>query len=130
MTRRKTFCPYCSRVVPAGQRCSCRPKSKRNPTQGDTIRSIREPWREEYDRAEFRRNRQTVIENQQGRCKDCNKVCAKKVNGRWITKGYGGQVDHEKPLCEGGTNDVSNLALRCIPCHSRADAARRKKRRS
>lgn len=130
MTRRKTFCPYCSRIVPAGQRCPCRARPKRKPTPGDLTRKQREPWRTDYDSPDFRRNRQQVIEQQDGRCKDCGTICARKVNGKWRTKEYGGEVDHELPLCEGGTNETSNLALRCRSCHAKADNQRRGNRRS
>lgn len=85
-----------------------------------------EPWRKEYSSPEYQDACQKVIERQNGRCKDCGVVCARKVDGRWMTKGCGGEVDHEVPLREGGTSDPSNLALRCKRCHSRADARRKR----
>lgn len=50
MSRMKTFCPHCGRVVPKGQRCECRPRPKRKPTKGDGTRAEREPWRREVAR--------------------------------------------------------------------------------
>ena len=115
-SKTSTFCPYCYRVVPAGRTCPCRNR--------DAKRKVREPWRARYRDAEYIRNRQTAIERQHGRCKDCGRVAARWDGARWITKGIG-EVDHEVPLSRGGTNDAANLALRCLHCHRRADAARR-----
>ena len=123
----KKFCPHCYQVVNVGQTCPCR-KRKRKPTPGDATRAAREPWRKEYSSAEFQRNRQAAIERQGGRCADCGQTCAHYSNGKWHTAAYGGEVDHERPLCEGGTNDVSNLALRCKSCHGKAEARRRRAR--
>lgn len=122
MARGKAFCPYCYRVVPAGQTCPCRNR--------DAARKVGEPWRANYRDPEYLRNRQKVIELQHGRCKDCGSTCAHfdSSTGKWVTAPYGGEVDHERPLCDGGTNDPSNLTLRCKRCHSRADAERRKRR--
>ncbi|MBR0403711.1 MAG: HNH endonuclease [Eggerthellaceae bacterium] len=122
MAKGKSFCPHCYRVVPAGQSCPCRNR--------DALRKAREPWRASYRDPEYLRNRQKVIDRQLGRCKDCGTTCAHfdTGTGMWVTAPYGGEVDHERPLCEGGTNDVSNLALRCKRCHGLADSARRKRR--
>ena len=116
-SKTRTFCPYCSSIVPAGKTCPCRNR--------DTRRRQMEPWRENYRDPEYIRNRQIVIESQHGRCKDCGRVCAEYDGVKWNTKRLGGEVDHEVPLARGGTNDESNLALRCLHCHRRADATRR-----
>ena len=116
-SRRQTFCPYCYRIVPAGRECQCRNR--------DRQRAKGEPWRANYRKNEYARNRQEAIERQGGRCKDCGKVCAEWDGVRWNTMRLGGEVDHEVPLSRGGTNESSNLALRCKSCHRRADAARR-----
>ena len=115
-SRTNTFCPYCCKVVPAGKTCPCRNR--------DARRKRLEPWRENYSDQEYVRNRQAAIERQRGRCKDCGRIAAQWDGSSWKTKGIG-EVDHEVPLCQGGTNDVCNLALRCLPCHRRADAERR-----
>lgn len=122
---RKVFCPYCGSVTQAGTRCPCQ-KRKRRPTDGDRTRGTREPWRHNYSASEYRRARQGVIERQNGRCKDCGIICAEKIDGKWRTKDLGGEVDHEIPLCHNGSNNVSNLALRCKRCHGLADAKRRR----
>lgn len=115
-SRTKTFCPYCFSVVPAGKSCPCRDRTKQ--------RMVTEPWRVNYRGRDYLRNRQAAIERQHGRCKDCGKVAARWDGRRWITKGMG-EVDHEVPLRAGGTNEASNLALRCLSCHRRADSGRR-----
>lgn len=122
---RKIFCPYCGKTNPAGTTCACRHRV-RKATKRDKVRNIEEPWRKNYGTKEFRDNRQLVIERQQGRCIDCGKICAVKVNGVWRTKEYGGEVDHEILLAHGGTNAADFLALRCKHCHSLADIRRRK----
>lgn len=126
MSRLPSFCPHCGRVVPAGARCTCRPRPKRKPTQGDETRAEREPWRKRYASAEYRRNRQQAIARTKGRCTDCGSVCAWHDGKQWRTAGMGGEVDHIKALSEGGTDDASNLALRCKSCHKKRDDMRRK----
>lgn len=124
-TMRMKFCPHCGKAHPANACCPCR-RRKRRPTPGDATRRKREPWRKEYSGPEYQAARQEVIERQKGRCKDCGTVCARKVDGRWHTKGCGGEVDHEVPLRQGGTSEASSMALRCKRCHARADARRRR----
>lgn len=89
------YCPHCGRTHPEGQRCPCRPRPKRRPTEGDATRAEREPW------------------------------CAEYRDGRWYTAGMGGEVDHGRALCEGGGSEVENLTLRCKSCHKKRDDARR-----
>ena len=120
----QTFCPHCGSIVPAGRTCPCR-KRKRKPTPGDATRGEREPWRREYRDPQYQRNRQAVIERQRGRCIDCGEVCASWDGSKWATKPYGGEVDHEVPLCEGGTSSTKTMALRCKRCHGKAEAKRR-----
>ena len=117
-SRTRTFCPHCHRIVPAGRTCQCRNR--------DAERRRAEPWRASYRDPEYARNRQLAIERQRGRCKDCGRTCAEWDGRGWRTGRLGGEVDHEVPLARGGTNDASNLALRCLHCHRRADAARRR----
>ena len=115
-SRMKTFCPHCGSIVPAGKTCPCRDRTSQ--------RKSTEPWRRSYVDREYVRNRQEVIDRQHGRCKDCGRQAAAWDGTKWITKGMG-EVDHEKPLRMGGTNEAGNLALRCLSCHRRADQARR-----
>lgn len=126
MARMPTYCPHCGCVVPAGQRCQCRPRPKRKPTPGDATRMEREPWRAEYSTARYRKARQLAIERQRGRCADCGKVCAWLDHGTWRTAGMGGEVDHVVALSEGGTSEPGNLVLRCRSCHAKRDAKRRR----
>ena len=119
-SKTRTFCPYCYSIVPAGKTCPCRNR--------DGCRKAQEPWRASYNAREYERNRQDVIEFQHGRCKDCGRQCAEWDGVKWVTRRLGGEVDHELPLAEGGTNEKSNLALRCQRCHRKADAARRNRR--
>ena len=118
-SKSRTFCPHCFSVVPAGKTCPCRNR--------DAQRRKAEPWRANYRDVEYLRNRQVAIERQHGTCKDCGRVAARWDGEKWVTKGIG-EVDHELPLSQGGTNDVRNLALRCLHCHRRADANRRSRR--
>lgn len=119
------YCPHCGRTHPEGQRCPCRPRPKRRPTDGDATRAEREPWRTEYSSSAYRKARQRAIGRQLGRCADCGKVCAEYRDGRWYTAGMGGEVDHGRALCEGGGSEVENLTLRCKSCHKKRDDARR-----
>lgn len=124
----RTFCPRCGRIHD-GKRCSCRPRAKRKPTKGDATRRAREPWRRRYSDAGYQRARQQVMERQRGRCAVCGTTCAYMRDGRWLTSGMGGEVHHERALCEGGTNDAGNLVLVCKSCHKRLDDARRAHKR-
>ena len=119
-SKTNTFCPHCYRVVPAGQTCPCRNR--------DARRRANEPWRASYSDPEYIRNRQVAIARQHGRCKDCGRIAAEWDGREWKTRRLGGEVDHEVPLAKGGTNDASNLALRCQHCHRKADAIRRGRR--
>jgi len=129
MGRMATFCPHCGRIVPAGRCCDCRPRPKRQRTQGDYTRAEREPWRSEYWTGDYQRNRQLAIARTKGRCTDCGRVCAWHDGSKWRTAGMGGEVDHVVALSEGGTNDAGNLELRCKSCHGKRDARRRRAQR-
>lgn len=126
MALMRSYCPHCGKVVPAGQRCKCRPRSPRRPTPGDSTRSEREPWRKNYSTREYQQARQAAIARSEGRCVDCGRICARRDGDRWVTLGMGGEVDHVDALCDGGTNDSRNLQLRCKSCHAKRDARRRR----
>ena len=122
-----SFCPYCKRIVPAGERCQCRPRPKRKPTPGDATRSEREPWRKAYSSSEYQAARQRAIERQRGLFMDCGRPCAWYDGKRWRTAGMGGEVDHEQPLRDGICNE--RLTLRCKSCHAKVENLRRRERR-
>ncbi|MGW1770296.1 HNH endonuclease [Streptomyces sp. NPDC002104] len=44
--------------------------------------------------------------------------------------GEASEIDHVRPLWEGGTDDLSNLAAVCKPCHSTKTKTERAKARS
>lgn len=108
-----SICPWCRRIVPARQVCECRPKRQHKP---EALRRETEPHRAEYQTAEYQRDRQRVLEQQQGRCATCHAVIADKVDGRWVTRPGGGTHHIGK--------DYVNRVLvgLCRRCHSRADA--------
>lgn len=126
MSRTRTYCPHCGRVVPAGKRCPCRPRPKRKPTEGDRTRGRREPWRGNYSTKEYQAARQTAIARTKGRCSACGRACAWFDGAKWRTAGMGGEVDHIVPLCKGGTNASGNLQLLCKSCHGTKDARLRR----
>lgn len=121
----RKYCPKCGGAF-TGKRCQCTPRPKRKPTPGDATRSAREPWRNRYALAPYRKARRAAIERTKGRCSDCGQVCARWDGEQWRTAGLGGEVDHIVPLCDGGTDEPDNLALRCKSCHGLRDAARRR----
>ena len=90
MSRMKTYCPHCGSIVPAGQRCQCRPRPKRKPTKGDKTRAKREPWRSNYASAEYQSARQQAIARTNGRCTDCGRQCA------WHAASDGGRLAWEE----------------------------------
>lgn len=49
-------------------------------------------------------------------CVDCGHVSADN------------EVDHDKPLEQGGSNDMSNLRIRCTACHKKKTANEAKQR--
>jgi 5-methylcytosine-specific restriction endonuclease McrA len=52
--------------------------------------------------------RKVVEVEQKSRCVDCGRL--------WFT--WRDHVDHDVELADGGTNDKSNLRLRCVECHA------------
>ena len=126
MSRTRTYCPHCGRVVPAGKRCPCRPRPRRKPTEGDRTRGMREPWRVNYSTKEYQAARQKAIARTNGRGSACGRACAWFDGAKWRTAGMGGEVDHIVPLCKGGTNAPGNLQLLCKSCHGTKDARLRR----
>ena len=59
-----------------------------------------------YDSPRWRRLRKLVIYRDKGLCQMCE-----------IERGN--EVDHKRPLRDGGRNELDNLQLLCSSCHSR-----------
>ena len=59
-------------------------------------------------RAMTPKRRAEVFEKCQGRCAGC---------GHKIKPGEPWEADHEISLFSGGKDDLSNLVVRCVPCH-------------
>lgn len=114
----RRWCEKCMKIHESAERCPLAPKRKPDK------RTSREPHRKAYCDPAYRRNRQKVLERCKGRCEKCGKTIAVKVNGKWVMRGGG--VHHKKALCEGGGNELANLAGLCNPCHAEEDSLRRK----
>ena len=110
-----------ARVVRGPAPKSQRPREYRTNAQ----RSVAEPWRANGYGSEYRRARVRCIERARGRCEACGRTVATLgADGRWRMRG--GEVHHVVPLAEGG--DATRLALLCVSCHRKADAALRRMR--
>lgn len=66
-----------------------------------------------YQTSVWKKKRQIVINRAMGLCESCDK------EGR-ITPGV--EVDHIVPVSRGGTDEISNLQLLCVPCHRKKTA--------
>ncbi len=91
-----------------------RPRLAPAPVNGwkpDSIRGSRHA--RGYGR-EWEKLRERIIERDERLCQECLR------NGRTT---MGTEVDHVLPKSQGGTDDPSNLELKCGPCH-RAKTAR------
>ena len=49
-------------------------------------------------------------------CVDCGRVS------------MSNEIDHDVPLEQGGSNELANLRVRCIPCHSKKSVAEHRAR--
>lgn len=101
-------------------------KRKRVNRKADAERLKSEPWRAGGYGSKYRTARQTVIERQRGRCALTGKVVAEKKGGTWRIIEPGAGVHHKVPLCDGGTEDPSNLVLLSASAHAIVDARRRR----
>lgn len=81
-------------------------------------RQERQPWRAGYQDPAYRHARRQAIARARGRCEECGEL----LEGAC-------EVDHVIPLSDGGENLVSNLMVRCLPCHRRKTAADKRRRR-
>lgn len=55
--------------------------------------------------------KRSLYQHQRGRCRGCSNVIAEKDLSRY-------SIYYIRPLEQGGTNDISNLGLRCNICHN------------
>ena len=101
-------------------------KRKRVNRRSDSERIGSEPWRANGYGSRYRRARQQVIERQQGRCAVTGKIVAEKRGGTWRITEPGAGVHHKVALCDGGTEDPSNLVLLSASAHALIDAERRR----
>ena len=67
-----------------------------------------------YGSAAWRRTRLAVIARDQGVCQLCGCVVTER-----------GQIDHIQEKAQGGSDEMVNLRLLCLPCHSRRHAGER-----
>ena len=110
-----------AKAVPGG-----RVKRKREGRRPDSERLAGEPWRASGYGAKYRKSRQAVIERQRGRCAVTGRQVAEKRGGVWRITEPGAGVHHKVALCDGGTDDQSNLVLLSASAHALVDAARRR----
>lgn len=78
---------------------------------------------------------QAVYEAAHGRCRACGAACEGKVGRTQFSPGTllhpGGcqwEADHILPLADGGTWELSNGQLLCVPCHRHKTAAENSRR--
>lgn len=88
--------PGCTSFTPPRQLC------KEHETEKNAQRRKRETWRD-YG-SEWQRVRRAALEAQP-QCQRCGKPAT--------------DVDHIKPLRDGGTHEASNLRCLCHSCHSK-----------
>ena len=75
---------------------------------GEAGRLERQPYRQHYESAEYRTNRQLAWERCGGRCEKC---------GRPITQ-QTAECDHIVPVADGGSDELGNLEYLCeAACH-------------
>lgn len=122
----QTRCP--AHLVGSGRMRSCLVCGTRSqgnycplhePVVDEAERNARNPYRKAYKDKAYAVNRQHRFERAKGRCEAC------KVHvgvAEW-------QCDHVVDIKDGGTNDITNLRILCIPCHKTKTAATRGKMR-
>ena len=117
------------RLVPNGTGCRIETHAQqrtRTNRKSDSERIAAEPWRVGGYGSDYRKSRQQVIEAQQGKCAVTGKQVATKSNNTWRITQPGAGVHHRVALCDGGTDDASNLVLLSASAHARIDAERRR----
>lgn len=81
--------------------------AQHEPTVDEALRNARNPYRQAYKDPQYAKNRQHAFERAHGKCQRCGVVLQP---GEW-------QCDHILSISKGGTNDITNLAILCTPCH-------------
>lgn len=90
--------------------------AQHNPELDEAERNARNPYRRHYRDPQYARNRQHRFERAHGKCESCGIYLQPAA---W-------QCDHIVPVSKGGTNDITNLQVLCIPCHRRKTRAERR----
>lgn len=81
----------------------------------------REPWRKKVIAAKRITGRRLQAWRkakwvEHPRCAHCGAL--QELQGRW-------HLDHVRPLCEGGSDQLENMQVLCIPCHDTKSEAER-----
>lgn len=117
------------RLEPSGTKCRVVAEvttPKRVGRKSDTARIVDEPWRASGYGHDYRKARQSVLARQQGRCAITGQQVAERRGDTWTITQAGAGVHHRIALCDGGTDDPSNLILLSASAHARIDAERRR----
>lgn len=109
--RRSRSCITCG-VTSSGDYC---------PAHDPQAETNRANYRSHYRSRDYQANRRLRFNLARGRCESCHLAL------EW--EGGGWECDHLVPLRQGGTNNISNLRILCIPCHRIKTAEDRRRTR-
>jgi hypothetical protein len=117
MGRIAHICPHCRRIVPARQRCGCRPRTRTPDTRTQADRVAQMPWRAFYRHPSYKRNRLRRYNLVGGQCEKCRAL----LKGKLHPHGMAWECDHHSPArlfaSAETANAVENLRCYCVRCH-------------